>query len=69
MSFDDHAVFAVKIAGATVYVYWKPDCAKDQAHVIFAVNGAIEVLCTHAKLDMDKIVDHVTSYLRPTKPK
>ncbi len=67
----DPTVICVKIAGATVFIYWDPDVSidahiKKHYHKIYTVSGAIEVLCKHPKLDMDVIKSQVISYLRPS---
>lgn len=63
------AVFVVKVAGATVFVYWEPDFSgqgKPNPHEIFLVGDAIEVRCRHTELDMDAISSHVTLYVVPS---
>lgn len=57
-------VFALKLAGSTRFIYWKPDETKNKhPHKIWNVNGTLEILYTHPHFDPDLIQDHICEYL------
>ena len=55
-------VYALPLAGATRFIYWKPS-KQNHPHKIWNVNGTLEILCTHSKCDLDNIERHIKKYL------
>ena len=60
----DYKVFALPLAGATRFIYWKPDPSlKKHVHKIWYVDGTLEIECTHKYFDPDIIEQHIRKYL------
>lgn len=61
---EKEQVFALCLAGATRFIYWRPDKnAEKHTHRIYNVNGTLEIVCTHPYFDPDVIEQHVRQYL------